>query len=176
MSAGVLVDVDVPHRAVLAAEVLLHTLVHAHLHLGVEGILLVGFLGALALGGVAAAAEQETGSQQGQDQQRDGCHSPAHRAAQVGVEGGRGELLQVERLHVGAVLHLVALIVVDEGLVQHQPPAAVYQVTFRAAQQRGHGALNSGIGVRLWADHVDHLQVPLVPRLHLSVRDKEAEV
>lgn len=51
-AVGVLVavqDVDVSHRAVFGAEVLLHTLVHAHLHLGVERILLVHFLGLLAL-------------------------------------------------------------------------------------------------------------------------------
>ena len=34
-------DVDVPHGAVFGAEVLLHTLVQAHLHLRVERILLV---------------------------------------------------------------------------------------------------------------------------------------
>lgn len=46
----VAVDVDVSHRAVLTAEVLLHTLVHAHLHLSVEGILLASLLGVLPLG------------------------------------------------------------------------------------------------------------------------------
>lgn len=169
-------DVDVSHCAVFGAEVLLHTLVHAHLHLGVERILLVDFLSLLALllGRPSAAAEQEAGGQQDQDQQGDGGHAPAHRAAHVGVEGGGGPGLQAERLHVGAVLHLVALVVVDQRLVQRQTPAAVHQVAFRTAQLIGDRALNPGAGPRLRADHINHLQVPLVPRLHLSInREKE---
>lgn len=62
LAIGLLVaveDVDVPHGAVFGAEVLLHTLVHTHLHLGVERILLVHFLSLLALllGRPSAAAE-----------------------------------------------------------------------------------------------------------------------
>lgn len=164
-------DVDVPHGAVFGAEVLLHTLVHAHLHLGVERILLVHFLSLLALlfGRPTAAAEQEAGGQQDQHQQGQGGYSPAHRAAHVGVKGGRGPRLQTERLHIGAVLHLVALVVVDQRLIQRQTPAAVNQVAFGAAQLIGHRALNPGAGPRLWADHINDLQVPLVPRLHLLI-------
>ncbi len=131
LAVGLLVaveDVDVPHGAVLGAEVLLHTLVHAHLHLGVERVLLVHFLSLLGLllGRTAAAAEQEAGGQQDQDQQGHCGHSSAHRAAHVGVKGGGGPCLQTERLHVGAVLHLVALVVIDQRLVQRQTPAAVH--------------------------------------------------
>lgn len=163
-------DVDVPHRAVFGAEVLLHALVHAHLHLGVERVLLVHLrsLLALLLGRPSAAAEQEAGGQQDQDQQGDGGHAPAHRAAHMGVEGGRGPGLQAERLHVGAVLHLVAFVVVDERLVERQAPAAVHQVAFGPAQLIRHRALDPGTGPRLWANHINHLQVPLMPRLHLS--------
>lgn len=142
LAVGVLVavDVDVSDRAVFGAEVLLHTLVHAHLHLGVERILLQYFLSLLALPRcrAAAVAEQEADGQQDQDEQGDGRHAPAHRAAHVGIEGGGGPGLQAERLHVGAVLHLVALVVVDQRLVERQLPAAVHQVTFRAAQLVGH--------------------------------------
>lgn len=174
LAVGLLVaveDVDVPHGAVFGAEVLLHTLVHAHLHLGVERILLVHFLSlfVLPLGRPPAAAEQEARGQQGQDQQGHSGHSPAHRAAHVGVKGGGGPGLQTERLHVGAVLHLVALVIVDQRFVQRQPPAAVHQVAFGAAQLIGHRALNPGAGPRLWADHINDLQVPLVPRLHLLI-------
>ena len=56
----------------------------------------------------------------------------------MGVKGGGGPGLQAERFHVGAVLHLVALIVIYQRLVQRQTPAAVYQVTFGAAQLIGH--------------------------------------
>lgn len=99
--AGLLVaveDVDVSHRAVFGAEVLLHALVQAHFHLSVERILLVHFLSLLALlhGRSPAAAEQEAGGQQDQDQQGDGGHPPAHRAAHVCVEGGGGCGLQAE--------------------------------------------------------------------------------
>lgn len=51
LTVGLLVaveDVDVPHGAVFRAEVLLHTLVQAHLHLGVEWIFLVHFRSLLA--------------------------------------------------------------------------------------------------------------------------------
>lgn len=63
LAVGVLVaveDVDVSHVALFGAEVLLHTLVQAHLHLGVERVLLVHFLGLLALllGRPSAAADQ----------------------------------------------------------------------------------------------------------------------
>lgn len=83
LAVGLLVaveDVDVPHGAVFGAEVLLHTLVQAHLHLGVERILLVHFrrLLALLLRRPSAAAEQEAGGQQDQDQQGHGGHSPTH--------------------------------------------------------------------------------------------------
>lgn len=167
----VAVDVDVPHGAVFGAEVLLHALVQAHLHLGVERILLVHFgrLLVLLLGRSVAAAEQEAGGQQHQDQQGDGGHASAHRAAHVCVEGAGGPGLQAERLHVGAVLHLVALVVVDQRLVQGQTPAAVHQVAFRTAQLVGDRALDPGAGARLWTDHINDLQVPLMPRLHLSI-------
>lgn len=143
LAVGLLVaveDVDVPHGAVFGAEVLLHTLVHAHLHLGVERILLVHFLSlfVLPLGRPPAAAEHEARGQQGQDQQGHSGYSTAHRAAHVGVKGGGGPSLQAERLHVGAVLHLVALVIVDQRLVQCQTPAAVHQVAFGAAQLIGH--------------------------------------
>lgn len=151
LAVGVLVaveDVDVSHRAVFAAEVLLHALVHAHFHFSVERILLVHLLGLLALplGRSSAAAEQEAGGEQDQDQQDDGGDPPAHRAAHVGVESSGGSGLQAQRLHVGAVLHLVALVVVDERLVERQPPAAIHQVTFGAAQGVGDGALDPGAG------------------------------
>lgn len=73
-------DVDVPHGAVFGAEVLLHTLVHAHLHLGVERILLIGFLSLLALllRRPSATAEQEAGGQQNQHQQSQNRNSPSH--------------------------------------------------------------------------------------------------
>lgn len=181
LAVGLLVaveDVDVPHRAVFGAEVLLHTFVHAHLHLGVERILLVDFrcLLALLLGRPPAAAEQEAGGEQDQDQQGHGGYASAHRAAHVGVEGGRGTGLQVERLHVGAVLHLVALVVVDERLVESQPPAAIHQVAFGAAQLIGHRALDPRAGPRLRADHINDLQVPLVSRLHLSINTQTEEL
>lgn len=94
----------------------------------------------------------------------------------MGVKGGRGPGLQMERLHVGAVLHLVALVVVDQGLVQRQAPTAVHQVAFRAAQFIGHRALNPGARPRLWADHINYLQVPLVACLHLSINREKLGV
>lgn len=178
LAVGLLVavqDVDVSHRAVLGAEVLLHTLVHAHLHFGVERILLVDFwflLLALLLGQPSAAAEQEAGGQQDQDQQGDGGHTSPHGAAHVSVKGGGGPGFQVERLHVGAVLYLISFVVVDERLVKRQPAAAIHQVTFRTAELIRHRALNPGVGPRLGADHINYLQVPLVPRLHLSIPRK----
>lgn len=83
LAVGLLVaveDVDVPHGAVLGAEVLLQALVHAHLHLGVERILLVHFRRLLAplLGRPSAAAEQEAGGQQDQHQQGHGGYPPTH--------------------------------------------------------------------------------------------------
>lgn len=87
----------------------------------------------------------------------------------MGVEGGGGPGLQAERLHVGAVLHLVALVVVDQRLVQRQAPAAIHQVTFRTAQLICQRALNPGAGAGLRADDINDLQVPLVPRLYLSI-------
>lgn len=151
LAVGLLVavqDVDVSHCAVFGAEVLLHALVHAHFHFSVERILLVDFLGLLALplGRSLAAAEQEAGGEQDQDQQGDGGHPPAHRAAHVCVESGGGPGLQAQRLHVGAVLHLVALVVVDKRLVECQPPASIHQVPFGAAQLVGDRALNPGAG------------------------------
>lgn len=101
LAAGLLVavqDVDVSHRAVRGAEVLLHALVHAYLHLGVQRILLVGFRCLLLalLGRASAAAEQEAGGQQDQDQQGDGGHTPTHRAAHVCVKSGGRPGLQAE--------------------------------------------------------------------------------
>lgn len=164
-------DVEVPHIAVFGAEVLLQTLVHAHLHLGVERVLLVHFLSLLALllGGTSAAAEQKAGGQQDQHQQRHSCYSPTHRAAHMGVKCGRRPRLQTKGLHIGTVLHLVALIVIDQRLIQRQTSAAVYKVTFGAAQLIGHRALNPGAGPGLWTDHINDLQVPLVSCLYLSI-------
>jgi len=185
LDLGLVQHVDVPHGALPAAELLLHALVQAHLHLGVERVLLGRrrrrcFLRRLP---PAAPRQEAGGEQQRQRQQDDGGHAPAHLATHVGVEGGgggrRGGGLQAERLHVGAVLHLVALVVVDQRLVQRQAAAAVHQVAPGAAQQVGGGrrALDPGSGARLGADDVDHLQVPLVPRLHLSInREREREV
>lgn len=87
----------------------------------------------------------------------------------MGIEGGGGLRLQMERLHVGAVLHLAALVVVDQGLVQHQTSVPVHQVPFGAAQLIGRRTLDPGAGSRLWADDINDLEVPLMPRLHLSI-------
>lgn len=87
----------------------------------------------------------------------------------MGVKGGRRPRLQTKRLHIGAVLHLVALIVIDQRLIQRQTSAPVYKVAFGATQLIGHRALNPGAGPRLWTDHINDLQVPLVPRLYLSI-------
>lgn len=119
LAVGLLVaveDIDVSHGAVFGAEVLLQTLVHAHLHLGVEWILLIHFLRLLALllGRPLAAAEQEAGGQQDQRQQGNGGNSPAHRTAHMSIKGGRGPCHQLERLHIGAILDLVTLVVVDQ--------------------------------------------------------------
>lgn len=178
LAVGLLVaveDVGVPHGAVFGAEVLLHALVHAHLHLGVERELLVRLLGLLTLllRRALAAAEQEAGGQQDQHQQREDRDPASHRAPHVGVEGGCWFRLQTERLHVGAVLHLVALVVVDQGLVQGQAPVPVHQVPFGAAQLVGQRTLDPGAGPRLRADDVNDLQVPLMPRFHLSISEGE---
>ena len=70
----------------------------------------------------------------------------------------------------------VSLVVVDEGLVQGEAPAAVHQVSPGASLQLllpalsqlvGERALDARAGARLRTNHIDHLQVPLVARLHL---------
>lgn len=166
---GALVEnVDVPVDVPLAVEVLLQPL-DAHLHLGVEGVLLGHVLRwLLLLAGTVALPEHEAGGQQHKDQQGDGGHAAPDGAAHLRVQGGRGLHVQPERLHVGAVLHLVALVVVDEGLVQCEVARPVHQVPAAALQLIRQRALDPWAGAGLRSNHVDDLEVPLVSCLHLQ--------
>lgn len=121
-----------------------------------------------------APPEEEAGGQRGQDQEGQSGHPAPHRAAHVGVEGSAGPALQTQGLHVGAVLHLVALVVVDERLVQCQAPAAVHQVALGPTRLGGERTLDPQAGPRLRTNDVDHLQVPLVTRLHLNTNVSSA--
>lgn len=164
--------VDIAHSAVLSVDILLYLVCISlgYIHLGIQGVFLQSVLWGLFLLLLLAFSGDETGHQKQQKEKHNSSQGTANRCSSLRQGSGYNGLLhlQVQGLHVGAILDLVSFIVIDEGVIKRQPATGVHQVPLVASQRGYERALDPGPRDAVGANDIDHLEIPLVPCFHLK--------